>query len=253
MLTLDPIPAVADAPPPRPRRLSNEIDALLAALSERPVTLREIIAVIHGRAYMLLLILLSLPFCSPVPVPGLSTVLGAIIALIGLRLSLRAKPWLPAALLDAPVASAKVATLLRGSRKVARGMEVFLCPRWCILVDLEVLHHFYGAMICISGLLLLLPLPIPFSNLIPALSIIFLAAAMVERDGYFIVAGVIMFGLTLAFFGGIFWGGAAVVNWLQDWFGGIFQPDETPPPDFPLPLPTPTDAVPDPALGPALD
>jgi len=251
--TLEPPEAMPDVPPP-PRRLSGEIEALVAVLSERPVTLREIIAVIHGRAYTLLLIILSLPFCLPVPIPGLSTALGAIIALIGLRLSLRASPWLPAAILDAKVASSKVALLLRASQKVAKGFEVLLRPRWCFLVDYVVLHHFYGAMICISGLLLLLPLPIPFSNLIPALTVIFLAAALIERDGYFIVAGTIMFLLTLAFFGGLLLGGAAMIHWLKDWFGGGYDPHETLPPNFPLPpdfaLPVPTEEVPVPAPGP---
>lgn len=222
---------------PRPRRLSGEIEALLEKLSERPVTLREIIAVTHSRAYTLLLILLSLPFCLPVPVPGLSTALGAVIALIGLRLSLRADPWLPAAVLDAPVPSSKVALVLRGSLRLARGLEVFLRPRLCFLVDYAILHHLYGAMICISGLLLLLPLPIPFSNLVPALAVIFLSAAIIERDGYFIIVGTLMFAVTIAFFGAIFFGGAAMFNWLRDWVGGAFDPKEKLPEDFPLPLP----------------
>jgi hypothetical protein len=241
--TLEPVVATPEASP-SPRRLSGEIEMLLAALSERPVTLREIISVTHSRAYTLLLILLSLPFCLPIPVPGLSTALGAVIALIGLRLSLRAKPWLPAAVLDAPVPSAKVAVILRGSLKVARGFEVFLRPRLCFLVDYAVLHHFYGAMIFVSGLLLLLPLPIPFSNLIPALAVIFLAAALIERDGYFIIAGTIMFILTLAFFGGLYFGGAAMIAWLKDFFGGGYDPQETLPPDFPLPLPVESLTIP---------
>ena len=244
---LEPVPMATETPP-RPRRLSREIETLLEALSERPVTLREIISVTHARAYTLLLVLLSLPFCLPVPIPGLSTAFGVIIALIGLRLSLRAEPWLPAVLLDAKVPSAKVALLLRASRKVARGLEVLLRPRLCFLVDFAVLHHFYGAMIFISGLLLLLPLPIPFSNLIPALSVIFLAAALIERDGIFIIIGTVMFVFTVAFFGGIFLGGAAMVNWLRDWFGGGYDPQETLPADFPLPLPegVPTTPVPSP-------
>ncbi len=221
---------------PRSRRLSEEIEGLLAVLSERPVTLREIIAVTQARAYPLLLILVSLPFCLPIPLPGLSTPLGAVIALIGLRLSFRAEPWLPAAVLDAPVSSAKVASILRGSLKMARGLEVLLRPRLCFLVDYAVLHHFYGAMICICGVLLLLPLPIPLSNLVPALTVIFLAAALIERDGYFIVAGTLMFVVTLAFFGGIFFGGAALVNWIREWFGALFGVHGKLPPQGPLPV-----------------
>ncbi len=44
----------------RQRRLSEDIEALLAEVNERPITLREIIAVTKARAYTLLLILLAL-------------------------------------------------------------------------------------------------------------------------------------------------------------------------------------------------
>lgn len=232
----------ASDPPPasalQARRLSGEIDGLLAAIEMGPLTLRKIVDVIHGRAYTLLLILLSLPFCLPIPLPGLSTALGGVIAIIGLRLSLRLDPWLPARILDAALPEKIVTRILVVSRKAAASFEVLLKPRLCFLVDWVVLHHVYGAMICISGVLLMLPLPIPFTNLIPALAIIFLAAALVERDGLFIVAGIAMFLCTLAFFGFIFIGGVAAVNWLEDWFGGIFDPPEHPPAEFPIPLPS---------------
>lgn len=225
---------------PEPRKLSGEIDGLLATLGEHPITLREIIAVIHGRAYTLLLVLMSLPFCLPVPLMGLSTVIGTIIALIGLRLSMRLEPWLPDRILDAPIASHHVARLLKASKQLARALELLLRPRWCVLVDWVVLHHVYGAMICISGLLLLLPLPIPFSNLLPGLTVIFLAAALIERDGLFVVAGIITFVITCFFFAAIFAGGVAAANWMEHWFGGIFQPNEMPPPELHLPVPTET-------------
>jgi hypothetical protein len=221
-------PAIAQlsAPRPRPRRLSEEIDALLQIVAERPVRLREMIVVLRGRAYMLLLILLSLPFCTPIPIPGLSTVFGGIIAVIGLRLSLRLTPWLPDRLLDAQMSPKLVSTLLHAARKTAKGIEVLFKPRLSFLVDFLLLHHLYGAMIFFSGLLLMLPLPIPFSNILPAMTIIFLAAALLERDGYFVIAGVLAFIVDAAFFSAIFLGGAAVVDWLEKSFGGTLDPDE---------------------------
>ena len=206
---------------PRAPRLSEEIDALVAALNERPISLREIIAVIQARAYTLLLILLSLPFCLPLPLPGLSTALGAVIAIIGLRLSLRLQPWLPARILDARFSPKLVARILKASRRLAVALEVLLKPRWIFLVDWVLLHHLYGAMICLSGLLLMLPLPIPFSNVLPGLAIIFLAAALMERDGWFIVAGMVMFVITCVFFGAIFIGGAAAIRVVSQWFSGV--------------------------------
>jgi hypothetical protein len=212
--------------------LSEEIDALLAIIAERPLRLREMLAVMQGRAYMLLLILLSLPFCTPIPIPGLSTLFGGVIALIGLRLSLRLNPWLPDRILDAQISPKLVSALLHAARKTAKGIEVLLKPRLSFLVDFLLLHHLYGAMIFISGLLLMLPLPIPFSNILPAITIIFLAAALLERDGYFVIAGVLAFVVDAAFFSAIFLGGAAVVNWLEDWAGGgTFDPNDEQPPE----------------------
>jgi hypothetical protein len=219
-------------PRARARRLSEEIDALLLIIAERPLRLREMLGVMQGRAYMLLLILLSLPFCTPIPIPGLSTLFGGVIALIGLRLSLRLTPWLPDRILDAQISPKLVSRLLHAARKTAKGIEVLLKPRLSFLVDFLLLHHLYGAMIFISGLLLMLPLPIPFSNILPAITIIFLAGALLERDGYFVIAGVLAFVVDAAFFSAIFLGGAAVVNWLEDWFGGgTFDPNDEHPPE----------------------
>ena len=56
-----------------PRKLSEEIEGLIAAFGEGPVTLRGMMAVLRGRAYILAVFLLALPFCTPIPLPGLST------------------------------------------------------------------------------------------------------------------------------------------------------------------------------------
>jgi hypothetical protein len=200
---------------PRPKKLSEELHGLVEAFAERAVTLRDVIGVLKGRAYTLLLILLALPFCTPIPLPGLSTLFGMIIALIGFRLSLRLNPWLPARLLDAYLPPRFFQKLLRATLRILRGIEYFLRPRWSYLVDTRPLHHLYGAVICMCGLFLLLPLPVPFSNLFPALTVVFLASAILERDGFFVLAGGLMFVFTLAFFGGLAWGGLETFDFLR--------------------------------------
>jgi hypothetical protein len=61
-------------------------------------------------------------------------------------------------------------------------------------------------------LLLLLPLPIPLSNFFPALTVVLLAAAAMERDGLFFIAGSAAFTVTLAYFGLLAFGGAHVFD-----------------------------------------
>jgi hypothetical protein len=210
----------------RTLRVSEEISGLIAAFDERSVTLREVIQVLRGRAYTLLLILLALPFCTPLPLPGVSTPFGLIIALIGFRLALRRKPWLPRHLLDLQVPPRFFARLLGATRRLVRILEFVLRPRWSYLLDTHFLHHGYGAIVCICGILLLLPLPIPLSNGLPALTVVLIGSATLERDGYCLVAGLLAFGITLCFFAAIFWGGTEVTLWLKDYFGSITNPDE---------------------------
>ena len=97
-------------------------------------------------------------------------------------------------------------------------MELFLRPRWTWLLDTGVLHHAYGAIILVCGLLLLLPLPVPFTNALPALTVVLLAAAMLERDGWFVIAGLALFAATLSFFSVVFFSGTAAANTIYPTF-----------------------------------
>lgn len=219
---------------PRPARLSDELARLIDAFAERKVTVREVVEVMHGRGYDLLLMLLALPFCTPIPLPGVSTPFGLIIAFIGLRLALGQKPWLPARLLDTRLPEGFFPRFLSATRRVVRWLERFLKPRLEHLVRWRVARHGMGLVVCTSGLLLLLPLPIPFTNFLPATTVVLHAAAMIEEDGYFALAGGAMLVVTLAYFVAIFWGGTEVVMWLESHFGGVLDPDyEIPPPGLP--------------------
>lgn len=207
------LPSVTSPTEP-PRRLSEELTFLIASFADRPVRLQDVIAVLHGRAWIMLLLVLSLPFCTPIPLPGVSTPFGFVIALIGFRLSLRRKPWLPKMVLNRQIPAGFFPRVLSAARKVVKLLELFLRPRLTWLLDTGVLHHLYGTMIMVAGILLLLPLPVPLTNTLPALTIVFLAGAMLERDGGAVIAGVVMFLVMLAFFGALAFGGAGAVHWL---------------------------------------
>ena len=209
-------------------KLSEEIDGLIASFTEHAVTLREVLGVLRGRAYTLLLLLLALPFCTPIPLPGVSVPFGLTIALIGFRLALRQKPWLPARLLDTAVPSRLFTRMLRGARKLIRFLEHALKPRWIWLVENPVTQHMAGAMILVCGLLMLLPFPIPFSNGLPALTVVLLAAALLERDGYMMIAGLCLFLLTAAFFTALYFGGTEAMGWLTDFAKNLFLPPPDP-------------------------
>ena len=186
--------------PAVPRKLSDDLGLILREFEVETVTLREVLAVMHGRGYVLLVMLLALPFSTPIPLPGLSTPFGLVIALIGARLALGQKPWLPARLLDTKLSPKFFAKVFAAARKILRGFEYFLRPRMPWLTRSLGMQQLHAVPILINALLLLLPLPVPMSNVLPAFSILLLSAGLLERDGLFIVCGYFAFLLGAGYF-----------------------------------------------------
>jgi hypothetical protein len=197
-----------------PKRLSVELLELSESVHDADITLGNLMDQLEGRVYTMLLVLLSLPFCQPVLLPGLSTPFGVVIALLGLRFSMRKRAWLPRRLLATKLTAKFLPAVMRGSAKLLRAMEKLLHPRLTWLFEYRLTQFFTGSAIFICGLLLLLPLPIPLSNMIPALTVVLAAAAFSERDGYCLIAAGFLFVLTLLFFAALAWGGAEALHWV---------------------------------------
>lgn len=208
---------IVPADPARPRKLSEEFALILREFEVETVTLREVLGVLHGRGFVLLIMLLALPFCTPIPLPGVSTPFGLIIAIIGARLVFGAKPWLPARLLDTRLPPATFAKVFAVTRKIIVGFERLLRPRLLGVTASGRLLQLHALPIVICALLLLLPLPVPFSNAIPAWGIMLISGGLLERDGVFIIAGHITALLAMAFFAAIALFGVEAFDFIWKW------------------------------------
>jgi hypothetical protein len=203
----------------RPHKLSEELARLHLHAGVRAVTLREVIYTLRGRAYLLLIILLVLPFIQPVPLPGLSTPIGLAIMLIALRLALGQRPWLPMKIQRVKLPAGFFGKMMTFTERLIRLLEKVLRPRWAWLTDTALLNQMHAIVMLISAAILLLPLPIPFSNVLPAWAIFLVACGLLERDGLFVFLGYVGFLVGAAYF--ILLGGVAheavarVWEWLQ--------------------------------------
>lgn len=202
-----------------PRKLSEELADLHARSAERPLTLREVIYVLGGRAYLLLVILLALPFLTPVPMLGLSTPFGLAIAAIAFRLTLGQRPWLPKKLQRRELPAGFFGRLIAVAKTIIGWLEKLLRPRLPAVTDTPLLNQLHALLMLVAAVALLLPLPIPFTNSFPAWSILLLAGGLLERDGVAIVLGYVVFAAGVLFF--VFLGEAATqlvqtfVQWLR--------------------------------------
>lgn len=190
---------------------------ILREFEVETVTLREVIGLLHGRGFVLLIMLLALPFCTPVPLPGLSTPFGLIIAIVGARIAIGAKPWLPSRLLDTRLPPKGFAKVFAFTRKIILAFERLLRPRMLWVTSTARREQVHGIPIVICALMLLLPLPVPFSNVIPAWGVMLIAGGLLERDGAFIIAGYVASLLTVAFFVAIGVFGVEAVDFLWKW------------------------------------
>lgn len=191
-------------PTPDPLKVfSDELHALAVGFQDHAVTLQELIQVLGQRASALLIIILALPFCAPIAIPGLSTPFGLAILALAICFALNLQPWLPKRLLGVRLPPKFFAAVLEGASKLIGWIERRLHPRWLWLTEGAAMRFVHMGMVCAGAGLLLLPLGgIPFTNTLPALTIVVGMLGVLERDGIavmvaygFLVATVVYFAL----------------------------------------------------------
>lgn len=193
--------------PVDPGRLSARLHALLEDEPAGGFRLRDVFESLAGRGHAALLVVLSLPFCLPIPLLGLSTVFGPVLAFIGLRIAFARRPWLPHWVLDKPIKAETVRALAAKSVALEHRTRKVLRPRWLQLCRLPLALRSHGVTIAVLGLLLALPLPIPFTNLPFAIPILLFGLALLEDDGLFIGVGYAAAWIAIGIFIGMVWAG----------------------------------------------
>lgn len=187
--------------------MSEKLRLLVAEEGEGSLTLNRLLERTGAGGYDLLVILLALPFTTPVPLPGLSTLLGAVILFLAGRAVLGLPLWLPLFLGGKTIPADRQQRILGTSLQLLKLLEKLAKPRYCSWVRSRgsiLVHHL---IIALLASLLLLPLPIPFSNTLPAYGIILITASMLESDGILIWLGDLVALFAIFYVGVILVGG----------------------------------------------
>lgn len=184
--------------------LSSTLREVADGLPEGHVSVRHLLSTIGEHSMLLLCIILTIPFLTPIPLPGVSTVFGAVIMLVAIGIVLNRVPWLPKLVLDRPIASHQLSAVMHSGAKLSARIERWVKPRMLKLSGSVHVNRINGLLLLLGGFLLILPIPfIPLSNMIPGYGILFLAIGMLQRDGYLIVLGYVLNIVTMLYFGGI--------------------------------------------------
>lgn len=199
-------------------KLSTQLRDLELSLRGEKIRLADIFKMTQGRGYYLLMLLFSLPFLTPIPTPMFSTIFGGAIFLTAVRLMLGLPPWLPRRFMDKPLPNGFISRLIRAAARILNWLEALMRPRLAFMHNTQTMDRVGAGLIAFAAFLLMLPIPVPFSNCLPAAAILLLSAGALERDGLCSLAGWVMSVLAAAFIAGIVFGGAVFVDHVGKFF-----------------------------------
>ncbi|WP_448206575.1 exopolysaccharide biosynthesis protein [Azospirillum sp. sgz302134] len=149
------------------------------------IALGDLMGILGDRAFGALLLFLSIP--NVLPVPGLSTVTGLPMILIGAQMAAgRDRPWLPRKIAAATVDRDAFLRVIARAHPYVDRLERHLRPRLPGLTS-PTAERLLGLAVVV--LATILALPIVFGNQPPAFAIALIALGLIEKDGAFVAAG----------------------------------------------------------------
>jgi hypothetical protein len=163
---------------------TSEIVARVARENEGgSITVGRLMDALSDRSFGVIIILFALPNA----IVPIAWVLGTPILLFAVQLVMgRQKPWLPEFMSRQEISRETFAKIASYVVKYLSTMEQWLKPRWNFLTT-DTAERFIG--LWMAFLVLVLLVPVPFGNALPAFGISIIAAGLIEKDGAAIVVG----------------------------------------------------------------
>lgn len=190
-------PRIMPADRPHSKRVSEILADIARSGDGDGLELHEILAVMGERAYGVMMFVLSLPNAIGLgAVPGLSTIFGVPqIVLAAQMIFGRKQLWLPRQLLNRSIPRRDFVRVVDKAMPYLQRVERVLRPRWEYLAE-GAAERLLGVAFLL--LAIIVSLPIAFGNQPPAVAMALLALGMIERDGAFVIAGLIAGVIALA-------------------------------------------------------
>ena len=200
------------------RSPADKLEAAIDALPPGTVTLAQVRDLVGHDGLMLLTAFLTIVFLVPVSVPGVSTVFGAGILLIGVSRLFRLELWLPKRIERRLVATDRLRSALQRGLVWFRRLERVSRPQRISWAASDgAVRIVNDCALILGAALLMAPFGlIPFSNTFPAIALLFLAIGSLQRDGLFILIGHVSNLVTIAYFALLIGGGGyALISFMQ--------------------------------------
>ncbi|SFJ16361.1 Uncharacterized conserved protein [Paenibacillus sp. UNC496MF] len=191
---------MSEKPRMEDRSIADVLQQLLVSLEGKQLKLGDLLAALKEQGPFFMLTILSVPFLQPLALPGVSTPFGILIAMLSLGILVSREVAIPRRVHAFQMPPKGVRVLFRGAIALFRKLERWSRPRYDRLLQSKRLRMLHAVLMLVTGILLLLPLPIPFSNSLPAYVVFFISLGYLLRDGLMIPLSYAFFVLTAVYF-----------------------------------------------------
>ncbi len=169
-------------------RMSQVLTTLAEETDDR-ITVRSILGALSDRSFAILVVLLGLPNCLPMP-PPIPALCALLLILIAVQMAvLRPAPWIPRGLMSRSVARVDLIRAIAKALPLVDRLEQWSRPRW------NLFEARTGAVL--SGLLLMtmatgMLFAAPIVGQIPyGVAVCLMGLGQVERDGLLVASGIV--------------------------------------------------------------
>ena len=182
-------------------RLSEVLTRIANDPTRDRIAVGDFLKAMQERAFGPLMLIFALPNVLPTP-PGTSSVLGAPLVFLAAQLALGRAPWLPPIIARRSIARKDFAAFVGKATPWLAKAERLLRPRLGALAHPPA--EYIVGLVCFV-LAVVLVLPIPLGNMMPALAICIMALGILERDGIWILVGMAIALASLGVVSGVVW------------------------------------------------
>jgi hypothetical protein len=196
---------MAEGPGRKPKRTHRPLSRVLrdfANSGEDEISLGALRTALGDRSFAALLVVFSAINLIPILPPGSTLVFGIPPLIIAVQMILGHKSvWLPQRLLDRSFSADRFKSIMRAVAPRLRRVEHYIKPRYWPF-PVMVGERLVGVLCALLSILVILP--IPGANWIPAFAMVLMGLSLSERDGILLMMGLAIGASFLVFFAAVF-------------------------------------------------
>jgi hypothetical protein len=185
----------------RPRRahFSQILRAIAEDETRERIAISDLLEAMGDRAFGALMLVFALPNVLPTP-PGTSSILGAPLVFLAAQMAFGWKPWLPRVIAARSMTREDFAALVDRLGPWLARAERLLKPRLSALTVYP-FENLIGLLCLVLALILFLP--VPLGNMLPAFTICLFAFGILGRDGVWVIAAIFMTVVSVTLVAGV--------------------------------------------------